>query len=146
MDTVLDMEKVQELIDLVYERYGYYFGKRAVMSRMFKETTTERQKLRELSREKSGLIALYLKTGKDVRKELSGLQNEINRTRGILRKKSAPYWDTIRPLNQALSFMDKQLIPAKLEEVTGRPVEARVQLSAQLAKEVNVSKKGRRRK
>ena len=126
-------ENIKSFIDTVAERYGYYFGKRVLLSQMFKETKEERNKVRSIRKQISKLQEEYIKSGKNVRRELKALYEQLNDARKVLSEKSKPFYNQIKPLNQALSFMDKVVIPAKLKEL-GREVKPLTTVSPSLSK------------
>lgn len=114
--------EIAEFIDIVAERYGYYFGKRAIMSELMKTTTEERAKVRELGKKVNKLFEEYIKEGKDVRNEIVNAQRELKKAKAELREKSKPFYEKMRPLNLALSYLDKIVIPSKIEQITGKKV------------------------
>jgi len=114
-------KEVSEFIDLVAERYGYYVAKRLKLSEMMKATKTERSLVRALGQKIGSLFSEYITEGKDVRAEIKADQEELAKARATLKAKSKPYYDAIRPLNKALSYLDKEVIPQRLEQL-GKPV------------------------
>jgi len=134
-------KEVAELINLVAERYGYYFGKRAIQSELMKATKAERAEVRLIGQKISGLINEYLNEGRDVRSEVSELQSKLAQARAVLKQKSAPFYEKMRPLNKALSYLDKEVIPKKLEEITGEKVMPRFQVSDYIMKAITKPKK-----
>jgi len=129
-------EAVATLINLTVERWGYYFGKRATASELMKSTIVERAKVREVGQKISGLFGQYLSEGKDVRADVGSLQGELAKARADLSAKSKPFYEKMRPLNKALSFLDKTAIPEAIELATGSKVTPRFQLSEYVLKAI----------
>jgi len=78
-------------VDLVSERWGYYFGKRAVQSELMKATTVERATVRALGQKISAKISEYMENGTDIREEVRSLQGELAKARTVLKEKSTPF-------------------------------------------------------
>lgn len=134
-------KEVTDFINVVSERWGYYFGKRAVQSELMKATTVERATVRATGQKISALIGQYLSEGKDVRSEVSELQGELAKARATLKAKSSPFYEKIRPLNKALTYLDKTAIPQAIEQVTGEKVMPRFQVSDYIVKAITKPKK-----
>ncbi|MEM2613240.1 MAG: hypothetical protein QXO15_03315 [Nitrososphaerota archaeon] len=128
--------EVAELINLVAERYGYYFGKRLIQSELMRETKEERKTIKEIGKKISEKMSEYLEKGVDVREDICSLQGELARVRAELAQKSAPYYEKLRPLNKALSYLDKEVIPKAIERVTGKKVTPVTQVSDYLLKAI----------
>lgn len=134
-------KEVTDFIKVVAERWGYYFGKRAVQSELMKATTVERATVRALGQKISAKISEYMEKGTDVRKEVRSLQGELAKARAVLKEKSSPFYEKIRPLNKALTYLDKQVIPQTIEQVTGEKVVPRFQVSNYIVKALTKPKK-----
>jgi len=134
-------EEVAGLINLVAERWGYYFGKRVVQSELMRATAVERARVRSIGKQISALISKYLSEGEDVRSEVAKLQGELAEARQVLKQKSAPFYEKMRPLTKALSYLDKTVIPKALEEVTGEKVTPRFQVSDYILKAISKPRK-----
>jgi hypothetical protein len=132
--TVQIPEEVSGLISVVAERWGYYFGKRAIQSELMKATQVERTTVRSIGQKISAKMSEYMENGTDVRQELRSLQGELAKARAVLSDKSAPFYQKIRPLNKALSFLDKQVIPEAIEKATGEKIIPRYQVSDYIVK------------
>jgi hypothetical protein len=104
------------------------------------ETIVERAKVRETGQKISAKISEYMEKGTDVREEVRSLQGELAKARAVLKEKSAPFYEKIRPLNKALTYLDKTAIPQALEQVTGEPVTPRFQLSDYVLKALKPKK------
>jgi hypothetical protein len=139
--TVQIPEEVVELINVVAERWGYYFGKRAVQSELMKATTVERATVRALGQKISAKITEYMENGTDVRQEVHTLQGELAKARAVLREKSAPFYEKISPLNKALTYLDKKVIPQAIEKATGEKVLPRLQVSDYIVKALTPKQK-----
>jgi uncharacterized coiled-coil DUF342 family protein len=134
-------QEVASLINVVSERWGYYFGKRAVQSELMKATTVERATVRALGQKISAKINEWMEKGEDTREEIRSLQGELAKARAVLKEKSTPFYQKMRPLNRALSYLDKTVIPKALEEVTGEKVTPRFQVSDYIVKAITKPKK-----
>lgn len=134
-------KEVTDFINVVSERWGYYFGKRAVQSELMKATTVERATVRALGQKISAKIGEYMENGTDVREEVRSLQGELAKARAELKAKSAPFYEKIRPLNKALTYLDKTAIPQAIEQVTGEKVVPRFQVSDYVVKAITKPKK-----
>ena len=127
---------IQNFIDVVVERYGYYFGKRKIQSELFKATKEERSTIRNLRKTIQNLVNEMVYDGKDNRKAIKELQRKLFDARNELKRKATPYYEKIRPLTKAISLMDKEIIPQKIQEITGKPLEPRYTLSEWLRKKL----------
>jgi hypothetical protein len=134
-------QEVASFINVVSERWGYYFGKRAVQSELMKATTVERATVRALGQKISAKISEYMENGTDVREEVRSLQGELAKARAVLKEKSSPFYEKIRPLNKALTYLDKTAIPQAIEQVTGEKVVPRFQVSDYIVKAITKPKK-----
>jgi len=134
-------QEVASFINVVSERWGYYFGKRAIQSELMKSTTVERATVRAVGQKISAKISEYMENGTDVREEVRSLQGELGKARAVLKEKSAPFYQKIRPLNKALSYLDKTVIPKSIEEVTGQKVIARFQVDKAILDAITKPKK-----
>jgi uncharacterized protein YneF (UPF0154 family) len=132
--TVQLPEEVAGLINVVAERWGYYFGKRAIQSELMKATQVERATVRAIGQKISAKISEYMENGTDVRKEVKTLQGELAKARDTLKQKSEPFYEKIRPLNKALTHLDKKVIPDAIEKATGEKVMPRYQVSDHIIK------------
>jgi hypothetical protein len=139
--TVQIPEEVAGLINVVAERWGYYFGKRATQSELMKATQVERATVRSFGQKISAKISEYMENGTDVRQEVKTLQGELAKARAVLREKSAPFYEKIRPLNKALSFLDKKVIPDAIEKATGEKILPRYQVSDYIVKALTPKQK-----
>jgi len=133
-------KEVAEFIDLVAERYGYYFGKRAIQSELMRATKAERAQVRLLGQKISALINEYMENGTDVREEVRSLQGELVKARAILKQKSAPFYEKMRPLTKAISYLDKEVIPKRLEQL-GKPVQPIFQVDKAIINAITKPKK-----
>jgi hypothetical protein len=133
---VVVSEAVTELVNMVAERWGYYFGKRAIQSDVMKATTAERAKIRALGQQISAKIGEYLANGIDVREEVRALQGSLTEARIALKEKSAPLYMKIKPLNLALTYLDKLAIPKAIESATGSAVLPRFEVSDAIVKAI----------
>ena len=133
--------EVESLINVVAERWGYYFGKRILQSELMRVTKDERAIVKEIGQKISTKINEYLEKGVDVRDEIRVLQAELTKARATLKEKSEPFYEKIRPLNKALSYLDKEVIPRALEAVTGEKVAPRFQLSDYVIKALETRKR-----
>jgi NAD-dependent DNA ligase len=122
-------EEVSHLINIISERWGYYFGKRAIQSELMKATATERATVGSIGQSIAKKMNEYINEGKDVREDIRSLQAELVKARGELKAKAEPFYAKIAVLNTALSYLDKQVIPAAIEKATGSPVVPRSQVS-----------------
>lgn len=139
--TVQIPEEVVGLINVVAERWGYYFGKRAIQSELMKATQVERATVRSIGQKISAKISEYMENGTDVRQEVRTLQGELAKARATLKEKSEPFYEKIRPLNKALSFLDKKVIPEAIERVTGEKILPRYQVSDYIVKALTPKQK-----
>jgi len=118
MEVVLPKEKeYEEIITVVAERYGYYFGKRLLQSQILKKTGEERKKVKEITKTISEKISEYLEKGSDVRSEVLSLRQELAKIREAMKEKTSEEMQKIAILNKALSYLDKIVIPAMFERV-----------------------------
>jgi len=140
METVQLPKEVAEFIDIVAERYGYYFGKRAIQSELMRATKAERAEVRLLGQKIGALFGEYLSEGRDVRSEVAQLQKRLAKARENLKVKSAPFYEKMRPLTKALSYMDKVVIPKRLERL-GKPVQPRFQVDETILNAITKPKK-----
>mgnify|MGYP000255011346 CR=1 FL=1 len=136
MSQILIPKEIEDLVNLVEERWGYYLGKRVIQSELFKATQKERTEIRAIGEKISKLLNEYLEKGVDTREEIKKLQEELATARATLMEKSAPFYEKLRPLNMAISYLDKKLIPEALEKATGRKPVPRLQVSEYLLKVV----------
>jgi hypothetical protein len=136
MAQILVSESATELISLVAERWGYYFGKRLIQADLMKATATERAQITAAGKRIAEKMGLYLKEGKDVRSEIAALQAELASARAALREKATPFYQQIAPLNKALSYLDKEVIPVAIEKATGEKVVPRLQVSDYILKAI----------
>jgi hypothetical protein len=136
MAQILVSESATELINLVAERWGYYYAKRLKMAEMMKATATERAQITAVGKRIAEKMGLYLKEGKDVRSEIASLQAELSSARAVLKEKAAPFYQQIAPLNKALSYLDKEVIPVAIEKATGERVVPRFQISDYVLKAI----------
>jgi hypothetical protein len=139
--TVQIPEEVAGLINVVAERWGYYFGKRAIQSELMKATQVERATVRSVGMKISAKINEYMENGTDVRTEVKALQGELAKARATLKEKSTPFYEKIRPLNKALSFLDKKVIPEAIEKATGEKILPRYQVSDYIVKALTPKQK-----
>ena len=115
---LINPEKAVEVLDIVARRYSYYLGKRMVLRRMMLETVSERLRVQQLGRRLHEAIENYIqKPTNELRNTIMSLRKELSEAKAVLRDRQKPYWDVIRPLNMALSYLDKTVIPQKLREV-----------------------------
>ncbi|MEM2181018.1 MAG: hypothetical protein QXP32_09425 [Nitrososphaeria archaeon] len=112
----------QALLDIITERWGYYFGKRILQSELMKRTVTERKTIRELNEKINEKINNYLSKGIDVREDVIALKTELTKVKTELSQKSQPYNEKIRTINKVLSYLDKEVIPSALENITGKKI------------------------
>jgi hypothetical protein len=105
-----------------------------------KTTTVDRATVRAIGQKISAKISEYMENGTDVRQEVHSLQGELAKARATLNQKSAPFYEKIRPLNKALSYLDKQVIPQAIEKATGEKVIPRYQLSDYIVKALQPKK------
>ena len=117
------------LIDTVAERWGYYFGKRTTQSELMQSFTAERTQVRATGSLIKAKIADYLKNGTDVRDEVNSMQGVLKEAKETLSELSKPYYEKISPLNKALSYLDKVVIPMQIEQATGKAVMPKFQVS-----------------
>jgi len=134
-------EKYKAFVEVVVERWGYYFGKRAIQSELMKATTVERATVRALGRKISAKVNEWMENGTDVREEVRSLQHELAKAKAALKEKSSPFYEKIRPLNKALTYLDKTAIPQAIEQVTGEKVVPRFQVSDYIVKAITKPKK-----
>jgi len=134
-------KEVAELINVVSERWGYYFGKRAIQSELMKATQVERATVRSIGQKISAKITEYMENGTDVREEVKSLQVELAKARAVLKEKSSPFYAKIRPLNKALTHLDKNVIPEAIERATGQKVIPRYQVSDAIVQALTKPKK-----
>lgn len=140
METIQIPEHVEALVDSVAERWGYYFGKRTIQSELMKTTSAERTKVRAVGKLIASKIGQYLTDGTDVRDEVVSMQGQLTEVRTALKEKSKPFYDKISPLNKALSYLDKVVIPQQLEQVKGEKVLPRFQVADYTLKAITASK------
>ena len=133
-------EDVEALIDTVAERWGYYFGRRATQSELMKATSTERTQVRAVGKLIRAKIADYLTNGTDVREAVISMQGQLAEVRAALKEKSTPFYTKISPLNKALSYLDKVVIPQQLEQARGEKVLPRFQVADYTLKAITASK------
>jgi len=134
-------KEIEDLINVVSERWGYYFGKRVLMSELMRVTATERAIVRAIGQKIQAKISEYMENGTDVREDVKVLQSELMRVKAALKEKSTPFYEKMRPLNKALSYLDKEVIPRALEAVTGEKVAPRFQLSDNVYKALETRKR-----
>jgi len=127
-------KEVEDLISVVSERWGYYFGKRAIMGELMSATKKEIAAIKALNKKISEKINEYAKDGKDVRSEIKALQAELEKAREAFKQKSEQYYAKLKPLNKALSYLDKIVIPSAIEAVTKEKIMPRYQVSEDLMK------------
>jgi len=128
-------KNVANLINVVAERYGYYFATRKIQSELFRETKEERKKVQNLRKTIQNLVNEMVYDGKDHRKTIKELQKQLFEAKKQLKSKSAPFYEKKRPLIKAISLLDKEIIPQKLQEV-GKKIEPRYTLSDWIKKEL----------
>jgi len=133
-------EQVEALIDTIAERWGYYFGKRTTQSELMKATSAERTKVRTVGNLIKAKITDYLINGADVREEVVSMQGQLKEARATLSEKSKPFYDKVSPLNKALSYLDKVVIPQQLEQVKGEKILPRFQVADYTLKAITASK------
>lgn len=138
--TVQIPEEIAGLINVVAERWGYYFGKRAIQSELMKATQVERATVKSIGAKIGAKIEEYMNNGTDVRAEVKALQGELAKARASLKEKSEPFYEKLRPLNKALSFLDKKVIPDAIEKATGEKVLPRYQVSDYIVKALTPKK------
>jgi len=137
IDTATEQEA---LISTVAERWGYYLGKRTTQSGLMQATSAERTKVREVGKSIKDKIADYLKNGTDVRDEVVSLQVDLEGEQEALSEKSKPFYEKISPLNKALSYLDKVIIPMQIERATGVAVMPRFQVADYTQKAIDATK------
>jgi len=128
-------KEIEDLINAVSERWGYYFGKRALMGELMRATASEIAKIKALNQKISEKISEYM-NGKDVRDEIKALQAELTKVQETYKQKAEPFYAQIKPLNKALSYLDKIVIPNAIEAVTGEKVMPRFQVSENILKAI----------
>jgi hypothetical protein len=136
METLQIPEQVATLINLVAERYGYYFAKRVKTSELMKATAIERSQVARLNKAISEKIGEWRSSGADTREEIASLEAQLTKARDELKGKSAPFNDATRPLGKAISYLDKTLIPNQLQAVTGQPVIPKFTVSPEILKAI----------
>jgi len=129
MEALQIPEQVATLINVVAERYGYYFGRRALSAKLMLETASERREVQKINKAISGKVNEWMKDGTDTRPEIIALQGELASARAALKQKSAPYYEKISPLVKAVSYLDKIVIPSQIEKATGVAVTPVFQVS-----------------
>jgi len=129
-------QNIQNFIDVVVERYSYYFGKRKIQSELFRATRDERNKVRDIGKTINALINEMIYDGKDNRKTIKELNKQLFDAKKVLREKSRPFYEKMRPLTKAISLMDREIIPQKIQEVTGKPLQPRFTLSDWIKKKL----------
>lgn len=134
-------KEVAEFINVVAERYGYYFGKRSLQSELMKATREERATVRALGKKIADKINEYMEKGTDVRQEVRSLQGELAKARVVLKQKSSPFYEKMRPLGKALSYLDKVVIPQRIEAITGEKVMPRFQVDKAILNAITKPKK-----
>ena len=135
-----ETEATEALVDTVAERWGYYFGKRTTQSELMKATSAERTQVRAVGKLIKAKIADYLTNGTDVREEVVSMQGNLKEVRATLSEKSKPFYDKISPLNNALSYLDKVVIPMQIEKATGEKVLPRFQVADYTKKAIDAAK------
>jgi len=139
-------KEVTDFIETVSERWGYYTAKRLIMGELMKATKDERAEVRQLGREVAEKIELFLnKPQKELREAIDSLRGRLAKVREVLREKSAPYYQRMRPLNKALSFLDKVVIPQQIETVTGKAVTPRYRVSKDILEAIKPKKKAKKK-
>lgn len=129
-------QEVAGLISVVAERWGYYFAKRVKSAELMKATSAERQKVTKLGKAISDKVGEWMKNGTDTRAEITALQTQLSDARTELKQKSAPYYEAMKPLSGAISYLDKVLIPSQVQTVTGQPVVPKFTVSADILKAI----------
>lgn len=129
-------QEVAGLISVVSERWGYYFAKRVKSAELMKATSPERQKVTKLGKAISEKVGEWMANGTDTRAEITALQTQLGQARAELKEKSAPYYEVMKPLSGAISYLDKILIPSQLQTVTGQPIVPKFQVSADILKAI----------
>jgi hypothetical protein len=135
-------EEYKAFVDLVAERWGYYFGKRAISKEKKEATKTEKGQVDSL-KEKLGKLIGELISNKeaDNRDTIRITQLELQKAEAELALKREPFNIKARPLNRALRYMDDVAIPKRIQELTGTAVTPRFQLSNDILKSIGVVKK-----
>lgn len=133
-------EEVASLINTVAERWGYYFGRRVTQSELMKATSNERKQVRAIGKLISAKIGEYLSQGTDVREAVTSMQGELAQVRSVLKQKSAPFNAKMSPLNKAITYLDRVVIPQQLEKATGDKVLPRLQVSDYTIRAITASK------
>ena len=133
-------EAQEALVQTVAERWGYYFGKRTTQSQLMKATSAERTQVRAVGKLIKAKIADYLTNGTDVRGDVVSMQGTLKGIREDLSEKSKPFYDKISPLNKALSYLDKVVIPMQIEQATGVKVMPRFQVADYTKKAIDSAK------
>jgi len=132
--------EAEALIDTVAERWGYYLGKRTTQSALMQSTTSERASVRVAGKSIKDKLADYLKNGTDVRDEVNSMQEDLDDAREILSEKAKPFYEKISPLNKALTYLDREVIPLQIEQATGVAVMPRFQVADYTQKAIDAAK------
>ncbi len=101
--------------DLMAERTGYYLGRTAKMAEMNKATKTERKTasgIRTVIRE--GIPQWIADSNVTEYEKQTGLLAEASK---VVSEKSKPFRVQIKPLTQAVKYIDNIAVPAVLEQL-----------------------------
>jgi len=66
--------------------------------------------------------------------------SELEEAKANLKAVTKPFYDKIKPLNKALSHLDKVVIPERLKEITGKPITPRFTVSKWLLQAISKPK------
>jgi len=139
--TITVPQEYQVLVDTVAERWGYYLAKRSIQSELMRKTKVERAKVRSLGSDIADRINDWVNNGTDTRKEIRALQGELAQAKQVLKVKSAPFYDRMRPLTKAISYLDKDIIPNQIEQATGEKLTPRFKVSTEIVRALAKPKK-----
>lgn len=117
---------LQGFRDLVGERYGYFLGRKVKAKKMNDDTAEERKAVSLISKTIADSIPQWIA---DANTEEYNAQKKALKDAIAQRKEAqAPYREEIKPLADAVKYMDSTAIPDALKEL-GCPVQPRFSLS-----------------
>jgi len=123
----------EQLINTIAQRWGLYFGKKAYLSSLMKEAAKERVAIRK-AKDALNEALEQLINGKGDRSAVLEAKERLKAAKEAYEQKVAPIKEKMKPINEALSFLDNAVIPKMLEQVLGKKVEPILQVDVEALK------------
>jgi DNA repair exonuclease SbcCD ATPase subunit len=146
----LTSEQVTDLLgfrDLIAERYGYLMGRRLKQQEMNEKLRDQAKAIRERRKAIASGYEEYFDTDPakaDVLKKLKAsigqAETDMKKPLEALKKAREPFQEVIKPLAQAIRYMDSVVIPDSLTSM-GKPVAPITVVSPDILRAIAESKK-----